>query len=400
MAIPLLRSSTDTPARWRTLAVLTAAVLLLHLWGLGVDPLQLGSGSGEPSATAMPANVPTTASRDGSAASGATAPVKTGAVAVTQVRWVEPTPPPLLAVQPKRQAPASKPGKTKPVSPDVARAAAVPVTPPPEPDAMRAVEPLAADQDQPPTTPETDQVAQAEQPTEPTAPAATLEPPATPTTAPPAAPALPPSQPPASTRLAYDIEGVIKGLTYRASGTFDWTLAAGRYEARTEMSMFLVGSRVQTSAGTVGPDGLRPERFSDKRRSEVATHFEQGAGRIRFSGNAPEAVLMPGAQDRLSLFMQLAGLLQARPHVAGDVIEFQVAGTGDAEPWRFEVGELQELALPAGTVPARWIRRLPRKPHDSTVEMWLAPSMNHLPVRLRISQANGDVADQRLTRMP
>jgi len=34
------------------------------------------------------------------------------------------------------------------------------------------------------------------------------------------------------------------------------------------------------------------------------------------------------------------------------------------------------------------------------VEVWLAPSMKHLPVRLRISQANGDVADQRLARLP
>jgi hypothetical protein len=32
--------------------------------------------------------------------------------------------------------------------------------------------------------------------------------------------------------------------------------------------------------------------------------------------------------------------------------------------------------------------------------MWLAPALQHLPVRLRVTQANGDVADQQLSRMP
>jgi hypothetical protein len=32
--------------------------------------------------------------------------------------------------------------------------------------------------------------------------------------------------------------------------------------------------------------------------------------------------------------------------------------------------------------------------------MWLAPGLQHLPVRLRVTQANGDVADQQLRLMP
>lgn len=213
---------------------------------------------------------------------------------------------------------------------------------------------------------------------------------------------LPPAQVPASMRLQYDVAGNIKGIGYKAEGLLDWSVANGRYDARLEMRVMLLGSRSQTSTGRVGPQGLMPERFADKSRSEKATHFDAAQQRIRFSNNAPEAPLQPGAQDRLSLFMQLAGLLQARPQAygAGQVVNMQVAGTGDAPVWRFEVGEESTLRVPAGEFRVRHVVRQPRKEFDSTVEMWLAPSMGHMPVRLRITQPNGDVADQKLRQMP
>jgi hypothetical protein len=213
-------------------------------------------------------------------------------------------------------------------------------------------------------------------------------------------PALPASVLPPSISLPYEVTGEARGFPYRASGQFDWRLEDNTYDARMELSMLFLGSRVQTSRGRVGPEGLRPERFADRRSSERAAQFDREAGRIRFSNNASPAALMPGAQDRLSLFMQLAGLLRARPHAEGERISFQVAGTGDAEPWHFEVGPLETLELPAGTMEARRITRMPRKPQDSTVAVWLAPALGHLPVRLRVAQANGDVADQRLARLP
>ena len=111
---------------------------------------------------------------------------------------------------------------------------------------------------------------------------------------------------------------------------------------------------------------------------------------------------MPGAQDRLSLFLQIAGLLQANPqgYAAGAVIDMQVAGTGDAEIWRFQVGDESVVTLPAGELRVRHLVRQPRKEFDSTVEMWLAPELNHLPVRLKVTQANGDMADQQLSERP
>jgi len=40
--------------------------------------------------------------------------------------------------------------------------------------------------------------------------------------------------------------------------------------------------------------------------------------------------------------------------------------------------------------------RAPRRPYDTRLELWIAPSLNYLPVRIRVTQANGDFVDQKL----
>lgn len=214
---------------------------------------------------------------------------------------------------------------------------------------------------------------------------------------------LPPAQPPGPVELRYEIDGRAKGLSYSADAQLRWQPSGNRYSAELEISAFLVGSRVQTSRGRLDAQGLSPERFGDKRRgNEKAAHFDQAGQRIRYSNNAPDTPLLPGAQDRLSVFVQLAALFQARPraYAAGQTIRLQVAGTGDADTWAFQVGPEESLALPAGTLQARRLTRGPRNEHDSTVDIWLAPDLQHLPVRIRITEPNGDLADQRLRLRP
>ncbi len=191
-------------------------------------------------------------------------------------------------------------------------------------------------------------------------------------------------------------------MNYSASGSLDWRNDGQVYSARMEISVFLLGSRVQTSQGAVVASGLEPERFSDKSRSERAAHFDRKDQRIRFSNNAPDAELLPGAQDRLSVFMQLAGLLNARPEAypVGKIMALPVAGVSGSEVWRFQMQGLASLDLPAGSLIARHLVREPLEARDTRVEIWLAPSLGHLPVRIRLTQDSGDVVDQRLRSLP
>ena len=56
-------------------------------------------------------------------------------------------------------------------------------------------------------------------------------------------------------------------------------------------------------------------------------------------------------------------------------------------------------AQPIGEHQALLLRREPLHPHDQTLELWFAPALGYLPVRLTISQANGDRLDQLLANI-
>lgn len=316
------------------------------------------------------------------------------------------SPPPRTASEtPPSQAAAARPA-TRP-RPTAPTAAPAPVTGTPSPDAVDTTVAM-----QPPLdTPILSETAgpEPEAPSAATAAdqavTAAADPATNPATNPAANPAatpapLPPLSLPPDADLKYQVQGQARNLRYRAEGELSWRQTGGGYELSMRLSAFLIGSRSQTSTGRIDATGLLPERFSDRARSEKAAHFDRAEQRIRFSNNAPDAPLLPGAQDRLSVFLQLAGLLQAGSVQAGDVLSLPVAGTSGSETWRFAVGEPESLELPAGTLMARRLVREPADTYDSRVEVWLAPELGHLPVRLRITQSQGDMADQQLSQRP
>jgi len=81
-------------------------------------------------------------------------------------------------------------------------------------------------------------------------------------------------------------------------------------------------------------------------------------------------------------------------------IAVQTVGSRDADIWLFKVGPEETLVLPMGEIAARRLTRNARQPFDDTVELWLAPALGHLPVRIRLTQPNGDFADMQLREAP
>lgn len=201
---------------------------------------------------------------------------------------------------------------------------------------------------------------------------------------------------PGSTRLAFDAVGKRGRFDYKAMGDLVWLQDGDRYEMRMEMGDWIIGKRVLSSTGKLTANGLEPTRFSDKFRSERAAHFDRQQGRIIFSANTPQAELMPGAQDQLSIFAQLAALVAGDPLAfpIGTTLSIQTAGPRDAEPWVFAVEREEMLYLPGGHVPSLKLVRKPNKDYGQKVELWLAPELGFLPARIRITFENGDYLDQ------
>lgn len=208
-----------------------------------------------------------------------------------------------------------------------------------------------------------------------------------------------PLQVPGSVKLDFAVTGQ-QGMQ-PLSGVFGelvWLQDGHTYNARLALRVLFRTLRTQTSVGRLSAAGIEPERFSDARRSEVATHFVRESGQIVFSSSTTPAPLMPGAQDRLSVILQLSALLAGDParHGPGSRFSIQTAGPRDAEIWQFSVDGDEALETPAGPYQTRKLTRLPRKEFDQKIELWLAPALGWLPVRIRQTQANGDFADMQL----
>ena len=371
----------------RTLLVITALVLALHGWVLSGVPLAW-KPSGQP-------HHPTDRVFN---TRSITAPPPAPAAAAPEA-----PPPPVAAPRP--------PARKKPPSPQGTPAQAAPAPSPVAPPEAPSEAPAEASPEvavasaaaeaagtEPPQTALPAVPASAAAPAQDSQPATGVDirPPGGTSQGDSAAP--PPVRIPAPARLAFDVSGQAKRFAYSARAELLWQHDGSRYEARQEVSAFLVGSRTQSSVGQITPQGLRPERFSDRARSEQAAHFDHAQGRVTFSANTPEAAVGPGAQDRLGLFIQLGALLAADPgrFKPGTQITLTTVSARSADRWTFTVEGPETLDLPAGLTPALKLQRLPRKDYDQKAELWLAPALGYLPVRIKLTQANGDFADLQL----
>ena len=68
----------------------------------------------------------------------------------------------------------------------------------------------------------------------------------------------------------------------------------------------------------------------------------------------------------------------------------------EADTWLFTVEGDEALQLPAGTMQATKLTRLPRREYDDRLDIWFASSLGHLPVRIMLTASNGNVTDLQL----
>ncbi|TSE31705.1 hypothetical protein Ttaiw_01416 [Tepidimonas taiwanensis] len=206
-------------------------------------------------------------------------------------------------------------------------------------------------------------------------------------------------------RVAYDVQGEAKGLSYRAAATLTWHVTAEGYTLEMALRAFLVGERVQRSTGLLRADGLVPLRFEDRARRERVLQFDWSAdaphGSARRDDGTVYDAIPRGAQDRLSVFAQLGTVVALGDAGAGAGRRWRipVVGLGGLEHWSFEAVGRERITLPAGETDALHVRRLASE-RALDVDLWYSPALPGLPVRIVLQQPNGDRVDQRLREWP
>lgn len=210
---------------------------------------------------------------------------------------------------------------------------------------------------------------------------------------------------PPSADLAYSIKAKQSGLPIDGDAVVHWTVSPGKFEVSSETRAALFGKILDVkSVGAIDAYGLAPSSFTEKRfrKNAVTTSFDRASRTINFGNSTPGYSLKGGEQDRTSALWQLISMFRAAPAKVkpGSEWSFVVAGHSDAEPWSFKVVNQEKVRTQMGELNAVHImRESPPDSKDQKLDIWLAPSLEWYPVRLRFTESDGDFIDQTLAKI-
>ncbi|WP_374619029.1 DUF3108 domain-containing protein [Pandoraea sp.] len=208
--------------------------------------------------------------------------------------------------------------------------------------------------------------------------------------------------PPPSVTLTYD--AFMNGVRNQ-TGELAWINEDGHYRLRVAVPIIFFGTFEFISEGGFDVNGIAPSRYVEKRgrRAEYVTDFHRdGTPTLSFSRSGQTVPLAPGAQDRFSVMMQLASYARGNPErytQLGVTHEFTVVDTDSSEVWPVQYVGTETLPTPQGYIETRHFTRLPRKSGDERrVDIWLAPSLDWLPVRVKQTEPSGNEFELIFTR--
>ena len=207
----------------------------------------------------------------------------------------------------------------------------------------------------------------------------------------PAAPSLaPPRELPPRIDLAYraflGTRGFLIGdAVYRLEHSGSQYRISTVGEARGLAALLFPGEARAKSEGAITADGLQPTSYSVERinRREAAS-FDWESGMVQLNGDQSAPLELP-TFDPLVVLWQFYFSPPAQ-----DQTEFNIATTRKIYHVTFRRVGAEKITLPFGDVDTEIWKRVDA---DSTVEaqVWLAPSLRYVAVKLRLSNARATV---------
>ncbi|MEO5669537.1 MAG: DUF3108 domain-containing protein [Ramlibacter sp.] len=201
---------------------------------------------------------------------------------------------------------------------------------------------------------------------------------------------------PADSRVNYRLGGQFRSGELNGSARVQWQRQGTRYETRVEIDVTLLASLVLTSQGDVTPQGLFPRSYEELRRSGP-----RGAklGDTNITLADGRSVPRPdGVQDTASQFVELGRRFATGREIleVGRSVNVWMARPGAVDLWTYDIVSREMLQTPRlGAVDTFHLKPRPiANPRGNiTAEMWFAPSLQYLPVRIRVSMGEDTYVD-------
>jgi hypothetical protein len=210
---------------------------------------------------------------------------------------------------------------------------------------------------------------------------------------------------PKATRVSYKLEGYFRGPFY-GTASVEWVRQDSRYQVRLDASVPVLGGISMISEGDIVPEGLSPSRYESVNRLFFKTSKPNV---LQF--NADDVVLtngdhvkrLPEMQDPVSQLIQLTYKFIVNPGLLkpGNTVELPMVWSKRSELMAFDVLDEQVLNTPLGEIPTVHVkpRRMVEDKDNLTGEIWFAPSLQYLPIRVYTKRGDTYI-DMQMDRAP
>ena len=197
---------------------------------------------------------------------------------------------------------------------------------------------------------------------------------------------------PPNTRLNYQLGGNYRGELHGTARVL-WQKDGARYQAQVDLDLGFLATMRLTSQGEMTAHSLKPRVYEELVRKK-RRNVRLGDDSIHLA-NGETAARPPNVQDTASQFIELSHRFASGqvPLAVGQTVQFALVRPNRVAHWVYDVVEETHIHLPSlGPTRALLVRPRPvdGEKQNVSAQMWLAPSLQYLPVRIVLSMGGGE----------
>ncbi|MBW8778105.1 MAG: DUF3108 domain-containing protein [Burkholderiales bacterium] len=208
-----------------------------------------------------------------------------------------------------------------------------------------------------------------------------------------AGPARPPFAWPPATRLSYTLTGERGvGVHLYGNAVVEWRHEGSHYQVQFDVHISPMIDQHMYSEGEITAEGLSPRHYDESFSFLFATprnrRVEFGDTEVRLD-NGERVFKLRQTQDGASQFVQFVWMFYNNPEWLrpGVVVHVPLALPNNLRRWNYQVVGSERLDMAFGAVDAVHLKPLldgPRRPNEYPFDIWMAPSLQYLPVQILV----------------
>ncbi|WP_395688232.1 DUF3108 domain-containing protein [Caenimonas koreensis] len=192
---------------------------------------------------------------------------------------------------------------------------------------------------------------------------------------------------PTDTQLTYNVTGYFRG-PLNGTAHVQWQRDGTKYQVRVDVKVQPIFTYTFTSQGDIEPAGLSPRAYEEVRPGGKARGVKFTADSV-VRDNGSSEPRPPGVQDTASQFIELSHRFQMgqEPLQVPGVVSVHLARPGGVDLWTYDIVAREVLTIYAGPTDTFHLKPRPLANPRGNIypEMWFAPSLLYLPVRIKLN---------------